>query len=121
MLNVAVGPRGEFVNFDGYLPGHELAWASYPDGGPLSLILEAQTPEIAADAAFVFGNGYAVDAEGRPWPGDVRSVSVGDILRVTDPCGAVLYLAVDSCGFDQVDAPAADRIWPLPGSSATSR
>ncbi|MFD9062718.1 hypothetical protein ACFVZ3_14485 [Kitasatospora purpeofusca] len=121
LMNVTRGPHSEYVNFSGYLPGHCVAEAGHCGDGPLVLTVDATDPETAADRAFVIGNLQDHDVHGRTWPGDVRSVSVGDVMCVTDPTGTVHHLAVAPSGFERVDAPCGDRIVPLTGTTATSR
>jgi hypothetical protein len=125
LLNVAVDEGGRCSGFDGYRPGHELAEACTADGREVVFTVRADSPERAADMAFTLGNGQpltgsgaAVDETGAAWPADVRSVSVGDVVRVLGPDGTS-YLAVERSGFRAVTAP--DALVPLAGSVATSR
>ena len=55
----------------------------------------------ALDAAWVVGNKMGADAEGRDYDPMVRSLSVGDVLRVTPSQGSwpAHYYAVDTFGF----------------------
>ncbi|MFD9061652.1 hypothetical protein ACFVZ3_09050 [Kitasatospora purpeofusca] len=122
LLNVALGPGGVQVNFDGFQDGHELAVASPTEGSPLLILtITAQDLPCAADRAFVIGNRQDTDDNGVEWPADLRSVSVGDVLHTVSPSGHQCYLAVAPRGFTHIDPPRRDSIVALAGSSATSR
>jgi hypothetical protein len=97
-------------NFDGYEPHHPLAAATRPDGSPLCLAFHASgridSHEDAADAAFEVGNHWRADDNGQTWPGDyIRSVSTGDVIKVTGPDHWIIHLRVDSVGFSPVPEP----------------
>lgn len=110
-------------SFSGYQHSHPLAKATRPDGTPLRLIFIASSRignhEAAADAAFTVGNRQGPDDTGQTWPADVRSVSVGDVIKVTDPKNRTLYLSVDPCDFSTVPEPTV--LVDLVGTRATSR
>ncbi|MEY9839535.1 hypothetical protein [Streptacidiphilus sp. EB103A] len=127
LLNVATDPRGRAANFDGYRNGHPLGIALAEDGAEVAFTVRADSAEGAADDAYILGNrqplpgrSAPVDDLGLSWPGDLRSVSVGDVVRVLGPQGSV-HLAVTGAGFLPVDAPAPADLVPLPGTRATSR
>jgi hypothetical protein len=91
----------------------------------LTVTVVAGDPLAAAEQAFTIGNHMAADETGRRWPHDVRSVSVGDLLRVTDlsapgPARPAYFFAVASVGFDPLPEPA-NPVFPLAGTTATSR
>ncbi|MFF8595272.1 hypothetical protein ACF061_28305 [Streptomyces sp. NPDC015220] len=110
-------------SFDGYQPHHPLAAATRPDGSPLRLVFRASVRihdhEAATDAAFVVGNRQGPDANGQTWPADIRSVSVGDVIKVTGPDHWIVHLRVDPSGFSAVPEPT--HLTDLAGSRATSR
>jgi hypothetical protein len=110
-LNVAAD--GLFFLF-GLAPTHPVA--TDPD---LRLTITAADPAAAAERAFTIGNRMDADDRGHRWPADVRSVSVGDLLKVAHPTGMTFY-AVASVGLDEVPEPTNPRV-PLAGSPATSR
>ncbi|MFE7531144.1 hypothetical protein ACFU7Y_36360 [Kitasatospora sp. NPDC057542] len=122
LLNVALGPEGRMVNFDGFQDGHELAVASPAEGSPLLILtVTAQDLLSAAGRAFDIGNRQDTDDKGVEWPCDLRSVSVGDVVHITSPSGHWYYLAVARRGFTHIDPPLRKSIVALVGSSATSR
>ncbi|MFF8618819.1 hypothetical protein [Streptomyces sp. NPDC015350] len=96
-------------NFDGYEPHHPLATATRHDGSPLRLVFRAsdriRSHEDAADAAFEVGNDQGADDNGQTWPGNIRSVSVGDVIKITGPAAQTVHLRVDSYGFSPVPEP----------------
>ncbi|MFD8900539.1 RAD23 family protein [Streptomyces ardesiacus] len=109
-------------HFNGYRPGQPVAEATTADGRPLRLTfttVRAATVHQAADATFVVGNRYASDDTGQNWPADIRSLSKGDVLRITAPDGHTTFLAIASAGFSTV-APPTDHIH-LAATDATSR
>ncbi|WP_051847961.1 MULTISPECIES: hypothetical protein [Streptomyces] len=109
-------------HFNGYRQGHTVAQATRSDGTPLRLVFttgRASSIHQAADAAFVVGNRHASDDHGQSWPADVRSLSKGDVLRVTSPDGTTHHLAIASSGFSTV-APPTEHIH-LAATDATSR
>ncbi|MEV7929658.1 hypothetical protein [Kitasatospora sp. NPDC088779] len=122
LLNVALGPDGRRVNFDGFQKGHELAVASPTDGSPLLILtVTAQGLLPAAERAFEIGNRQGVDDKGVEWPRDLRSVAVGDVLHITCPFGRRHHLAVSPRAFIHIDPPPRESLVALVGSSATFR
>lgn len=109
-LNVSDG------NFFGYKPEHTLA-----DAG-VELEVAGSTPEAAAGVAFEIGNRVGSDLNLTTWPSDIRSVSVGDLVRVKETFGAgrLTFFSVDSFGWTEVPEPTNPRR-PLVGTRATSR
>ncbi|MFF7115435.1 hypothetical protein ACFY91_24430 [Streptomyces albogriseolus] len=110
-------------SFRGYQPHHPLAAATHPDGSPLRLVFRASDRihdhEAAADAAFEVGNQQNTDSKGQTWPDDIRSVSVGDVIKVTGPDHWSIHLSVDRVGFSAVAEPTT--LTTLTGSTASSR
>jgi hypothetical protein len=110
-----VGPD----NFAGLDPADPVATDT-----DLHLTITAPDPARAAERAFAVGNRMEADDDGRRWPSDVREVSVGDPLKVTDEphaaAGQARFYAVASAGFHTVPEPA-NPIVPLAGTTATSR
>jgi hypothetical protein len=108
-------------NFFGLQPRHEIATA--PD---LQLTISAPTPADAAEHAFAIGNRMAADDNGHRWPPDVRSLSVGDLVKVATErdtasfASPAEFYAVASAGFCAIPEPA-NPIVPLAGTTATSR
>ncbi|MFD5922278.1 hypothetical protein ACFVYP_36670 [Kitasatospora sp. NPDC058201] len=120
LLNVTTGPRGEYLNFFGYLDGQPLARAEVIGDGPLVLTIRASSAEEAADLAFIIGNSFGADEHGLTWPGDLRVVSVGDVLSVVRPGHrSTSHFAVASDQLRLIDTPT--NIVPLLGSSAMTR
>lgn len=76
--------------------------ATAPD---LRLAITATDPVSAAEQAFVIGNSMDADDNGRRWPTDVRSASVGDLMKVVDE-QTTTYYRVASVGFDEIPEPA---------------
>ncbi|MEU5201113.1 hypothetical protein AB0G86_44955 [Streptomyces scabiei] len=97
-------------SFGGYQLHHPLAVVTRPDGSPLRLVFHAgdriTDHEAAADAAFTVGKDQGPDDNGQAWPADVRSVSVGDVIKVTGPDHQIVHLRVDPVGFAPVPEPA---------------
>ncbi|MEV4947921.1 hypothetical protein [Streptomyces sp. NPDC053755] len=97
-------------SFEGHQPCHLLAEATRPDGSPLCLVFYAgdriRGHETAAEAAFEVGIHQGQDDNGQTWPADIRSVSVGDVIKVTSPDHWIIHLRVDSTGFSAVPEPA---------------
>jgi hypothetical protein len=60
-----------------------------------ALTFDTDSPEMAAEHTFTVGNKMSRDTFGNVWPGNIRSVSVGD---------AVCVFAVDDAGKPQGDA-----------------
>ncbi|MFF7953657.1 hypothetical protein [Streptomyces griseorubiginosus] len=115
-MNVAPG------HFNGYRHGQTVAEATRPDGGPLHLVFttgRVNSAHRAADAAFVVGNRQGADDHGQQWPADIRSLSVGDVLRVTASDGSSHHLAIASSTFSTV-GPPAEHIH-IAATGATSR
>ncbi|OEJ23051.1 hypothetical protein AR457_38305 [Streptomyces agglomeratus] len=110
-------------SFDGYQHHHPLAEATHPDGSPLRLVFHAsdriRDHEAAADAAYTVGNRQGADDNGQTWPADIRSVSVGDTIKVTGPDHWIVHLSVDHTGFSAVPQPS--HLTDLAGSRASSR
>ncbi|MEU5196060.1 hypothetical protein AB0G86_18720 [Streptomyces scabiei] len=110
-------------NFEGYHHNQPLAEVTRPDGSPLRLVFHAgdriTDHEAAADAAFTVGNDQGPDDNGQRWPADVRSVSVGDVIKVTGPDHWIIHLSVDSYGFSTVPEPTT--LVGLAGTRATRR
>lgn len=50
--------------------------------GSMALMVEADSPGVAADAAYTIGNRMGADKDGKTWSPSVRSVSVGDVIFV---------------------------------------
>jgi hypothetical protein len=84
--------------------------------------VEADTPQRAADVMWPIGNKMKPDdSEARLfWPRDVRSLSVGDLLKVVDPGGDEHFLAVAPTGWTDLPEPA-NPVVELAGTRATSR
>ncbi|MEV4868521.1 hypothetical protein [Streptomyces syringium] len=110
-------------NFDGHQHHHPLAEATRPDGSALRLVFHTskriRDHEDAADAAFAVGNRQCCDDDGQTWPTDIRSVSVGDVIKVTRPDQWIVHLSVDPTGFSAVPEPT--NLTDLVGTRATSR
>lgn len=112
--NVNVAPRAAGM-CDGYQPAHPVATVGYYD-------VEADGFTAAAEAMFAIGNRMAADTEGRTWPSDVRSLSVGDVLYVArNDDSAVQILACARAGWTEVPQPPDRRQVELAGTDATSR
>ncbi|MFC8019067.1 hypothetical protein [[Kitasatospora] papulosa] len=97
-------------NFDGYQPHHPLAAATHPDGSPLRLVFHASDRihdhQRAASATFDVGNHQRADDHGQTWPGEtLRSVSVGDVIKITGPGHWIIHLRIDPFGFTPVPEP----------------
>ncbi len=103
-------------NFFGYDHNDDLATAD-------DLVLRVDTPDwcSAAERAYSIGNRAEPDTNGRSWPSDVRSVSVGDVVRVVaDGANAIVrYTAVTDVGFELIEEPR--YMVALAGTKATSR
>lgn len=109
-------------SFFGFQSGHAVAEVTTFGGVPLRLVFTSDRvvdDRGAANAAFVVGNRHASDDHGQDWPADVRSLSVGDVLEVTAPDETTTFLAIDSVGFSEVQAPVSRT--NLVGTRATSR
>ena len=68
--------------------------------------------EHAAEGMFTVGNKMGCDIHGKEWPATVRSLSVGDVLRVIQPPnnrypeGHDTWLACGGTGWDEIPRPA---------------
>jgi hypothetical protein len=78
----------------------------------LRLRVDADSPQDAAEQAFAVGNRQAADTDGRSWPGEVRSVSVGDLLVVEADGHGTTCLAVAPSGWTLLPEPANPRLPP---------
>jgi hypothetical protein len=109
-------------NFLGHEPHHPLAAATHTDGSPLRLVFHASdrihSHEAAAHAVFAVGNRQGSDDDGQAWPGDIRSVSVGDVIKATGPDHWTIHLRVDPVGFTAIPEPTV--FTGLAGTRATS-
>ncbi len=118
-VNTAAG------HYDGYRPGDPLACVTAcPGGNPIVFAIDAETTDTVLDDMWVLGNRVRNDRQGRCWPGDVRSLSTGDVLIVYPPDHPRVppeAFAVAPVGFDPVQAPARSSLVALEGSNATSR
>ena len=108
-------------SFHGYTPRAPLA-----EVGAFSV--EAPDPHAAAEVMFAVGNKeVGPDADGTPYPLDVRSISVGDLIRVDEtrerlfqPAQRVWFYACAGVGWTEIPEPT-NPIVELAGSIATSR
>ncbi|MYS33454.1 hypothetical protein K388_07337 [Streptomyces sp. KhCrAH-43] len=109
--------------FDGYEPHHPLAAAIRRDDSALRLVFRAsdriRSHEAAAEATFEVGNHQGADDNGQSWPGNIRSVSVGDVIKITGPDTRTVHLSVDSYGFSPVPEPTT--LVPLTDPRVTHR
>lgn len=86
-------------------------------------LIEAPDIEWAAHKMYDVGNKeVGPDANGKPYPPDVRSLSVGDLMGVRPVTGneRMTFFAVESAGFLAIPEPI-NRIVELEGTDATSR
>jgi hypothetical protein len=102
--NVALGPDDHHINFDGYQPGQPLVPVfAYDvellDGGMEELLLIAETAFEAFNADPDFLPARARDLATRYRARSLRSLSVGDVLRLGDTT-----LACAPVGFREVPA-----------------
>lgn len=114
----------------GYVNVGRHPFDSYASGEPVAKVdhfhIKGVSADHAAEGMWTVGNRMGCDIHGKSWPSDVRSLSVGDVLRVVIPSchdyptGHVLWLAVAPTGWRELDA-APDTIVPLAGTNATSR
>lgn len=110
-----VGPD----NFFGYTASAPLAEVD-------TFRVEAHDPQSAVDALWPVGNKMRADADGKNYPRDVRSLSVGDLIRVTSRVEGwpgrpeVSFYAVSSFGWTPIPEPA-NPIVPIEGTEHTSR
>jgi hypothetical protein len=106
-------------NFFGLQPSHPIAEVG-------SFAVKAIDPMHAAEGMFVIGNRMGCDLRGETWPSDVRSVSVGDLLKVVTPTcfehprGKITFYTCASVGWQEIPEPT-NPIVPLAGTKATSR
>jgi hypothetical protein len=109
--------------FAGYRTHHPLAAVTRRDGTPLRLVFHASdrihNHEAAAGAVFAVSNRQRADDDGQTWPGDIRPVLGGDVIKVTGPDHWIIHLSVKPLGFSAVAEPTT--LVPLPGTSVTSR
>ncbi|MFD7861589.1 hypothetical protein [Streptomyces sp. NPDC059783] len=102
--------------FGNHQPRPRLTTATHPDGSPLHLVFHASahihSHEAAADAAFEVGNHQRADDRGTYWPTDSRSISVGDVIKITGPGHWITHLRVDPSGFTPVPEPATTDTRP---------
>jgi hypothetical protein len=99
-------------NFFGYKPRHPIAEVD-------TFTIEAEDAEWAANGMWPVGNKMRPDSLGKSYPRDVRSLSVGDLLKVSVP-GGKHFFAIESVGFTEIPEPA-NPIVALVGTRATSR
>lgn len=102
--NVARGPDDRYVNFDGYRPGQPLVPvfaydAGLLDGGMEELLLIAERAFEAFNADPDLLTGRMRDLATGYRARSLRSLSVGDVLRLGDTA-----LACDRVGFREVPA-----------------
>lgn len=91
-LNVTFDPTRAYVNFDGYRPGALLEKAYSGE-------VDAADPKAACERLFeMFNIDHPADYKN-------RSMSVGDVVMVTDGV-VVLYFACESVGFKAIGDPA---------------
>lgn len=93
-----------------YQRHHPLAEATRPDNTPLRLIFHASDRihdhEAAARAAYTVGNHQGPDDNGQTWPSHIRrSVSTGDVIKITCPDHWIIHLSVTPTGFSAVPEP----------------
>lgn len=114
-----------YVNVDrecffGLRPEHDIALVD-------TFEIKASGDQEAAGFMWTIGNKMSCDIHGKEWPSDVRSLSVGDVLRVKlGPChqypeGHISVLGCASFGWDDLGDRLANRVVPIEGSWATSR
>jgi hypothetical protein len=120
--NVARGPDERHINFDGYQPGQPLVPVfAYDvellDGGMPELLLIAETAFEAFNADPGLLPARTRDLATRYRARSLRSLSVGDVLRLGDTA-----LACDPVGFRQVPGDLNEvRVFehgthPIPGT-----
>lgn len=102
-------------NFSGYRPRAPIAEVG-------EYLIASDSALGAARTMWVIGNkeGGEIGYTGPRYPHDVRSLSVGDLLKVVDEAGVQTFLAVASVGWTDVVEPT-NPIVELAGSMATSR
>ena len=62
-----------------------------------------QVEEAIAEAVFAIGNRMGTDVNGKAWPRNVRSISVGDVVVIGESAWAC-----ESIGFKQIERFALD-------------
>lgn len=77
------------------------------------------SPVTAANYMWAVGNKEGQDGAGKDYPRDIRSLSVGDMLKVVIDRRQT-FLAVASIGWRYLAEPG-NKVVPLEGTSATSR
>ena len=114
LLNVAERPG---VMLDGWQQGDEIATYDH------DLLVIAGDPYAAAEKVFAIGNRQGEDMTGRIWASDIRSLSVGDVLLITDAeHGETKALSVEGLGWEQIeDYTVLGPFVNIRGTSATSR
>jgi hypothetical protein len=98
LLNIAQDAEGRPLGFFGYQPQHTVA-----HDGRLLFTVEAEDPMGALNKAWEIGNRQGADVEGRRWPSEVRSLSVGDVVYVGSEVRK--FWAVARVGWMPVGAP----------------
>jgi hypothetical protein len=71
------------------------------------------------EAVFEVGNDQGADDNGQTWPGNIRSVSIGDVIKITGPDARTVHPRVDSYGFSPVPEPTT--LVALTGPRVTHR
>lgn len=108
-------------NFFGYQPLHPMAEVTSIDGEVLEFEVDAVDPLHAAAWMWVIGNKQGTDNNGREWPLDIRSLSVGDMVTVRDSLTRIqTTLTVEPIGFGELSEPA-NPIVPIEETRHTSR
>lgn len=77
-------------------------------------------PEHIADLVWPVGNKDGVDHNGKEYPLDVRSLSIGDLVKVEDDTGRQWFFALEGVGHKEIPEPA-NPVVPIEGTRATSR
>lgn len=107
-------------NFSGLQPAHTLA-----EDGDLVFEVKGWDAIKAAKELWTVGNRMGCDIHGKEWPSDVRSLSVGDMLKIrpsdTGVEGySVRIYAIAKFGFDEIAKPI-NPIVPLAGQGRVTR
>ena len=95
-----------FAGYGEWAPGKPLAF----DEDLTSVVVVAEEVAEALEEVFVVGNRMRVDADGKAWSRDVRSVSVGDVVALTVGGRALGFHAVAPVGFTAVPADQWDDL-----------
>jgi hypothetical protein len=111
-------------SFDGYQPEHQLA-----TDADLVFCLKGHDSTQAANELWVVGNRMGCDLDGKTWPTDVRSLSKGDVIKLTVPGMPMdspeyrgVLLTIDRVGFTAIAGLIDTAIVPLAGQDrVTSR